>query len=136
MDVRSDVFEEDPCPGTGKYIEAHYQCLGWFTFFYSDVVFARLWIYTRNLKGFAFRSRTAKEPHDLGIVIWGTKRIYFVLWFRLMSWLSTIYSLCSFFLWIIMNNFSFPLLFYNLTLENLHFWYFCLLIYSIFCFIL
>ncbi|XP_029176788.1 latrophilin Cirl-like isoform X3 [Nylanderia fulva] len=27
VDVRSDVFEEDPCPGTGKYIEAHYQCL-------------------------------------------------------------------------------------------------------------
>ncbi|KAG5345723.1 LPHN protein, partial [Acromyrmex charruanus] len=27
VDVRSDVFEEDPCPGTRKYIEAHYQCL-------------------------------------------------------------------------------------------------------------
>jgi len=80
VDVRSDVFEEDPCPGTGKYIEAHYQCLGWFTFFYSDVVFARLWIYAKNLKGFAFRSRTAEEPHDLGTIIWGTKRIYFVLW--------------------------------------------------------
>lgn len=34
VDVRSDVFEEDPCPGTGKYIEAHYQCLGWFIWFF------------------------------------------------------------------------------------------------------
>nr|XP_031832440.1 adhesion G protein-coupled receptor L3-like isoform X4 [Nomia melanderi] len=27
VDVRSDIFEEDPCPGTGKYIEAQYNCL-------------------------------------------------------------------------------------------------------------
>lgn len=31
VDVRSDIFEEDPCPGTGKYIEAQYYCLGWCT---------------------------------------------------------------------------------------------------------
>ncbi|KAK9304842.1 hypothetical protein QLX08_003910 [Tetragonisca angustula] len=27
VDVRSEIFEEDPCPGTGKYIEAQYYCL-------------------------------------------------------------------------------------------------------------
>ncbi|XP_014479736.1 PREDICTED: latrophilin Cirl-like isoform X2 [Dinoponera quadriceps] len=27
VDVRSDIFEEDPCPGTGKYIEAQFHCL-------------------------------------------------------------------------------------------------------------
>ncbi|XP_076659131.1 latrophilin Cirl isoform X2 [Halictus rubicundus] len=27
VDVRSNIFEEDPCPGTGKYIEAQYYCL-------------------------------------------------------------------------------------------------------------
>ena len=35
VDVRSEIFEEDPCPGTGKYIEAQYYCLGWCTLFYS-----------------------------------------------------------------------------------------------------
>ena len=35
MDVRSEIFEEDPCPGTGKYIEAQYNCLGWCTIFFS-----------------------------------------------------------------------------------------------------
>lgn len=75
--MRSDVFEEDPCPGTGKYIEAHYQCLGWFTFFYSDVVFARSRIYAVNLEGFAFRSRTAKEPHNLGNCNLGSKEDLF-----------------------------------------------------------
>lgn len=35
MDVRSEIFEEDPCPGTGKYIEAQYYCLGWCTLFFS-----------------------------------------------------------------------------------------------------
>lgn len=35
VDVRSEIFEEDPCPGTGKYIEAQYYCLGWCTLFFS-----------------------------------------------------------------------------------------------------
>lgn len=43
--MRSDVFEEDPCPGTGKYIEAHYQCLGWFIFFFGFDIFAIANIY-------------------------------------------------------------------------------------------
>nr|KAF7425664.1 hypothetical protein H0235_008102 [Vespula pensylvanica] len=28
LNVRSEIFEEDPCPGTGKYVEAQYHCLG------------------------------------------------------------------------------------------------------------
>ncbi|XP_035725800.1 latrophilin Cirl-like isoform X2 [Vespa mandarinia] len=27
LNVRSEIFEEDPCPGTGKYVEAQYHCL-------------------------------------------------------------------------------------------------------------
>lgn len=52
VDVRSEIFEEDPCPGTGKYIEAQYYCLGWCTHTYlfdrSIVFFRRRVIHARH----------------------------------------------------------------------------------------
>lgn len=80
VDVRSDIFEEDPCPGTGKYIEAQYHCLGWFTIFYSDTSFSRNHS-ARNLENpFFTRLRCfMEEPHDCEIITWGTKRNFFVL---------------------------------------------------------
>lgn len=53
VDVRSEIFEEDPCPGTGKYIEAQYYCLGWCTLFLST-----------NRSPFANRKYGRSEIHD------------------------------------------------------------------------
>lgn len=30
LEVSSEFFQEDPCPGTGKYIEAQFHCIGLF----------------------------------------------------------------------------------------------------------
>lgn len=68
VDVRSDIFEEDPCPGTGKYIEAQYYCLGWCTHTYLfDRLFNRLLSstsYTRETGFTIFPSLLNDEDDD------------------------------------------------------------------------
>lgn len=81
VDVRSDIFEEDPCPGTGKYIEAQYYCLGWCTHTYLfDRLFNRLLSstsYTRETGFTIFPSLLNDEDDDDDDTITRKKKINF-----------------------------------------------------------